>query len=147
MTKLILLPGGLICDAVGLTEDSDNRQILRMFLNTLIWGAAGVITILLLPFWASAEFVRTCVAPIHKIADAIAPTVTNAHTGLNWLRAQPLDLEGARRLFTSIANDGRRAREIVVRLLRTTVLGPPHRCIRSERRQRNDEPATTRRLT
>ena len=50
MTKLFLLPGGLICDAVGLTEDSDNRQILRMFLNTLIWGAAGVITILLLPF-------------------------------------------------------------------------------------------------
>ena len=117
MTKLILLPGGLICDAVGLTEDSDNRQILRMFLNTLIWGAAGVITILLLPFWASAEFVRTCVAPAHKIADAIAPTVTNAHTGLNWLRAQPLDLEGVRRLLSSIANDGRRAGEIVVRLL------------------------------
>ena len=134
MTKLILLPGGLICDAVGLTEDSDNRQILRMFLNTLIWGAAGVITILLLPFWASAEFVRTCVAPVHKIADAIAPTVTNAHTGLNWLRAQPLDLEGARRLLTSIANDGRRAGEIVVRLLRTTAMGPPHRCNRSERR-------------
>jgi hypothetical protein len=34
----------------GLTEDSDNRQILRMFLNTLIWGAARVITILLLSF-------------------------------------------------------------------------------------------------
>ena len=133
MTKLILLPGGLICDAVGLTEDGDNRQILRMFLNTLIWGAVGLITILLLPFWASAEFVRIC-APVHKIADAIAPTVTNAHTGLNWLRAQPLDLEGVQRLLTSIANDGRRAGEIVVRLLRTTALGPPHRCIRSERR-------------
>ena len=131
MTKLILLPGGFICDAVGLTEDGDNRQILRMFLNTLIWGAAGVITILLLPFWASAEFVRACVAPVHKIADAIAPTVTNAHTGLNWLRAQPLDLEGGRRLLSSVANDGRRAG--VVRLLRTTALGP-HRCIRSERR-------------
>lgn len=48
MTKLFLLPGGLICDAVGLTEDSDSRQILRMFLNTLIWGTAGVIAILLL---------------------------------------------------------------------------------------------------
>src|SRR6516164_10722692 len=128
MTKLFLLPGGLICDAIGLTEDSD-RQILRMFLNTLIWGAAGVITILLLPFWASAELVRTCVAQVHKIADAIAPTVPNVHTGLNWLRAQPLDLEGVRRLLTSIANDGRRAGEVVVRLLRTT------------------EPATTRRLT
>jgi hypothetical protein len=50
MTKLFLLPGGLACDAVGLTEDNDNRQILRMFLNTLIWGAAGVAVILLLPF-------------------------------------------------------------------------------------------------
>jgi hypothetical protein len=29
MTKLFLLPGGLICDAVGLTEGSDNNQILR----------------------------------------------------------------------------------------------------------------------
>jgi hypothetical protein len=35
---IILLLGGLIRDAVGLREDSDNRQILRMFLNTLIWG-------------------------------------------------------------------------------------------------------------
>ena len=118
MTKLLLLPGGLIRDAVGLTEDSDNRQILRMFLNTLIWGAAGVITILLLPFWVSAEFVRTCVAQVH----AIAPTVTNTHAGLNWLRAQPLDLEGVQRLLISIANDARRAGEIVVRL-RTTALG------------------------
>jgi hypothetical protein len=33
MTKLLLLPGGLICDAVGL-KDSESRQILRMFLNT-----------------------------------------------------------------------------------------------------------------
>jgi hypothetical protein len=46
MTKHFLLPGGLICDAVGLTEGSDNSQILRILLNTLIWGAAGVITIL-----------------------------------------------------------------------------------------------------
>jgi hypothetical protein len=50
MTKLFLVPGSLICDAVGLSEDSDSRQILRMFLNTLMWGAAAVITILLLPF-------------------------------------------------------------------------------------------------
>jgi hypothetical protein len=49
MTKLFLLPGSLVCDAVGLAEDSDNRQILRTFLNTLIWGAAGVAVILLLP--------------------------------------------------------------------------------------------------
>lgn len=118
MMKLFLLPGGLICDAVGLTEDGDNRQILRMFLNTLIWGSAGVITILLLPFWVSAEFVPTCVAQVH----AIAPTVTNAHVGLNWLRAQPLNLEGVQRLLMSIANEARQAGKIAVRL-RTTALG------------------------
>ena len=39
MTKLFLLSAGPICDTVGL-KGSDNRQILRMFLNTLIWGAA-----------------------------------------------------------------------------------------------------------
>lgn len=49
MTKLFLLPDSLLCNAVGLTEDSDNRQMLRMFLNTLISGAIGVIMILLLP--------------------------------------------------------------------------------------------------
>jgi hypothetical protein len=44
------LSRGLICDAVGLTEDSANRQMLQMFLNTLIWGAARVIMILPLSF-------------------------------------------------------------------------------------------------
>jgi hypothetical protein len=43
MTRLFLMPGSLICDAVGLREDSDHRQILRMFLNTLVWGLASVI--------------------------------------------------------------------------------------------------------
>lgn len=42
MTRLILLPGDLICDAFGLTAGSDHRQILRMFFNMLIWGAIGV---------------------------------------------------------------------------------------------------------
>jgi len=43
MTRLLLLPGSMICDVVGLREDDDHRQILRMFLNTLVWGAASVI--------------------------------------------------------------------------------------------------------
>ena len=126
MTKLFLLPGGLICDAVGLTEDNDNRQILRMFLNTLIWGAAGVITILLFPFLASAELVRTSVTQVHKMAHAIAPTVTNAHAGLNWLRAQPLDLEGTRRLLTNIANSGWRAARSSLDFYERLHLGPTH---------------------
>jgi hypothetical protein len=43
VTRLLLMPGSLVCDAVGLREDSDHRQILRMFLNTLVWGTASVI--------------------------------------------------------------------------------------------------------
>lgn len=43
MTRFLLLPGSLICDAVGLRDDSDHRQILRMFLNTLVWGGVGVV--------------------------------------------------------------------------------------------------------
>jgi len=42
--RFFLMPGSLVCDAVGLREDSDHRQILRMFLNTLFWGTASVIT-------------------------------------------------------------------------------------------------------
>jgi hypothetical protein len=36
MTKLFLLPGGLICNATGLIDANDNRQ---MFLNTLTRGS------------------------------------------------------------------------------------------------------------
>lgn len=42
MTRLLLLPGDLVCDAVGIAETSDHRQILRMFLNTMIWSAVGI---------------------------------------------------------------------------------------------------------
>lgn len=45
MTRLFLMPGSLVCDAVGLRADSDHRQILRMFLNTLVWGTASVIVV------------------------------------------------------------------------------------------------------
>jgi len=41
MTNLLLLPGDLICNAFGIAENSDHRQILRSFLNTMIWGAVG----------------------------------------------------------------------------------------------------------
>lgn len=46
MTRLFLMPGSLVCDAVGLHEDSEHRQILRMFLNTLVWGTASVIAVI-----------------------------------------------------------------------------------------------------
>ena len=64
----------------------------------------------------SPEFLCAYEVQIHEIVDAIAAVVTNAQAGLNWLRAQPLDLEEVRRAFNSIAKDGKRAGEIVVQL-------------------------------
>jgi hypothetical protein len=68
------------------------------------------------PLQTSAEFVRTYNAQTHLIIDAIAATVANAEAGLNWLRAEPPDLEEARQTLISIASAGNRAAEIVVRL-------------------------------
>jgi hypothetical protein len=39
---LFLLPGDLICDAMSLPKNSDHRQVLRSFLNTMIWGAVAM---------------------------------------------------------------------------------------------------------
>ena len=68
------------------------------------------------PLQTSAEFVRTYHAQAHEMTDAIAAAVTSAQAGLNWLSAQPLDLEEVRKALNSIVNDGKRACEIVVRL-------------------------------
>jgi hypothetical protein len=64
----------------------------------------------------SAEFVRTYNAQAHEIVDAITAAVTNAEAGLNWLRAEPPDLEEVRQALNGIASDGKRAAEIVVLL-------------------------------
>jgi len=68
------------------------------------------------PSPVSADFVRTYNAQTHEIVDAIAALVTNAQAGLNWLGADPPDLEEVREALKCIANDGRRAAESVVRL-------------------------------
>jgi hypothetical protein len=68
------------------------------------------------PLQTSAEFVRTYHAQVHEMTAAIAAAVTDAQAGLNWLSAQPLDLEEVRMAFDSIVSDGKRACEIVVRL-------------------------------
>jgi hypothetical protein len=68
------------------------------------------------PLQASAEFVRTYNARAHEIVDALTAAVTYAEAGLNWLRAEPPDLEGARQALNGIASDGKRAAEIIVRL-------------------------------
>ncbi|MCW5771480.1 MAG: hypothetical protein KIT16_07600 [Rhodospirillaceae bacterium] len=41
--KYVVSPGDLAAEVSGLTRGSESRQILRMFVNTLVWGAVGVI--------------------------------------------------------------------------------------------------------
>ena len=69
-----------------------------------------------MPLETCVEFARTYDAQIHKIVDAITAAVTGAQAGLNWLRAEPPNLGEVRETLNSIANDGKRAAEIVVRL-------------------------------
>ena len=68
------------------------------------------------PLQISTEFVRIYNAQAHEIVDAITAAVTNAEAGLNWLRAEPPDLERVRQALNGIASDGKRAAEIVVLL-------------------------------
>lgn len=68
------------------------------------------------PLQASVEFERTYNAQAHEIVDAMTAAVTNAQAGLNWLRAEPPDLEEVRQVLNLIARDGKRAAEIVIRL-------------------------------
>ena len=83
----------------------------------LLWPAASASDAKgQVPSPVSADLVRTYDAQTHEIVDAIAALVTNAQAGLNWLRAEPPDLEEVRRVLDGIAGDGKRAAEIVVRL-------------------------------
>lgn len=45
--KLLLWPGDVIASMAGLPEGSDNRQILRMWVNTVIWGALASFILVL----------------------------------------------------------------------------------------------------
>jgi hypothetical protein len=69
-----------------------------------------------LPLQTSPEVVRTYNAQAHELVDAITAAVTGAQAGLNWLRAEPPDLEEVREALKGVASDGKRAAEIVVRL-------------------------------
>ena len=68
------------------------------------------------PLQTSAEFMRIYNAQAHEIVDAITAAVTRAQAGLNWLRAEPPDLEEVRQTLNFIASDGKRAAEIFIRL-------------------------------
>ena len=64
----------------------------------------------------SAELERSYDVQVHEIVEAIAATAINAQAGLNWLRAEPPDLEGVRQALNSIARDAKRAAENLARL-------------------------------
>ena len=68
------------------------------------------------PLQISVESVPTCNAQAHAMIDAITAMVTNAQAGLNWLRAQPLNLEEVEQSLNNIARNGKRACELVVQL-------------------------------
>jgi hypothetical protein len=64
------------------------------------------------PLKASAELVRTYGAAVN----VTTANVLNAQAGLEWLSAEPPNLEEVRRSLNSIANDCKRAGEVIVRL-------------------------------
>jgi hypothetical protein len=64
------------------------------------------------PLEASAELMRTYSA----FVNAITANVLNAQAGFEWLSAEPPNLEEVRRSLNSIANDGKRTGEVIVRL-------------------------------
>lgn len=43
MLSFFLLPGNTACDMSGIARDSEHGQILRMFINTLVWGTVAVV--------------------------------------------------------------------------------------------------------
>ena len=68
------------------------------------------------PLQISVESVLTCYAQAHAMIDAITAMVTNAQAGLNWLRAQPPNLEEVEQSLNSIAKNGKRACKLVAQL-------------------------------
>ena len=63
-----------------------------------------------------AGLARTSDAEVRKIVNAMAAAVANAQAGLNWLCAQPSDLEEVRQALASIVSEGKQACEMVIRL-------------------------------
>jgi hypothetical protein len=42
MLSLFLFPGDLVCDRAGVPAGSDHRQVLRSFINMIVWGAVAI---------------------------------------------------------------------------------------------------------
>ncbi len=43
LARLLLLPGDLVCTAMGLQGD-DKRELVRMLVNSLVWIVVGMLT-------------------------------------------------------------------------------------------------------
>jgi hypothetical protein len=41
---VLLLPGDLACDVLGLGQ-ADNRDLVRMLVNSLVWTLAGILAV------------------------------------------------------------------------------------------------------
>jgi len=63
----------------------------------------------------------------HEVNQPIAATVTNAHAGLRWLRAQRPDIEEARQAFGRIVENGNRAGEVISRIRALIKKAPPRK--------------------
>ena len=63
----------------------------------------------------------------HEIQQPIAANATNARSGLNWLSAEPPNLEEARHAFDRIIRSARRAGEITNRIRGLVKNVPPHK--------------------
>lgn len=42
LVRAFLVPGDLVCDAAGLAAEGEHRQILRSFVNMMVWGAIAI---------------------------------------------------------------------------------------------------------
>jgi PAS domain S-box-containing protein len=62
----------------------------------------------------------------HETKQPIAATVTNAQAGLNWLKAQPPDLEEVRQALECVVSEGKRAGYVIDRI-RALVKKAPQR--------------------
>ena len=42
MLSIFMFPGDVVCDLAGIPANSDHRQILRSFINMIVWGAVAI---------------------------------------------------------------------------------------------------------
>jgi hypothetical protein len=42
MLSIFLFPGDVACDLAGIPLDSDHRQVLRSFINMMVWSVVAI---------------------------------------------------------------------------------------------------------